>query len=222
MAFVELSAEDGHRLAAYRAVPDRPPRGGLVVIQEIFGVNAHIRAVVDRFAEAGYLAIAPALFDRVERGVELGYDGQGVLRGREIVGKLAYEDVLCDVGAAVNEASTAGRVGAVGYCYGGSVVWLAAARAPGLSCVVSYYGSRIVQFMDEAPRVPVMMHVGRDDASFPIETVREIGARHAGVIVLEYAAGHGFNCDGRSDYDAKASELALQRSLEFLQKNVDA
>src|SRR5688572_8304908 len=131
MSFIELESEDGYRLAAYRAMPDQAPRGGLVVIQEIFGVNAHIRAVTDRFAGEGYLAIAPALFDRVERGVELGYDGEGILRGRDIVGKLSYDDVMRDLGAAANEASAAGKVATVGYCYGGAVVWVAAARLSG-------------------------------------------------------------------------------------------
>jgi len=220
MSFIELESEDGHRLAAHRAMPDQAPRGGLVVIQEIFGVNAHIRGVTDRFAGEGYLAIAPALFDRVERGVELGYDGEGILRGRDIVGKLSYDDVLRDLGAAAKEASTAGKVATVGYCYGGAVVWVAAARLSGLACAISYYGSRIVQLMDQAPRIPVMMHVGRKDASFPIEKVRELGERYPDVAVHEYDAGHGFNCDARSDYHAPSADLALGRTLEFLRTHV--
>jgi carboxymethylenebutenolidase len=220
MPFIELESEDGHRLAAYRALPDRAPRGGLVVIQEIFGVNAHIRAVTDRFSSEGYLAIAPALFDRVERGVELGYDGEGVLRGRDLVGKLSYDDVMRDLGAAAKAASAAGKVGTVGYCYGGAVVWVAAARLPDLACAISYYGSRIAQFVDQAPRIPLMMHVGRKDASFPLEKVREIAERYPSVVVHEYDAGHGFACDARSDYDASSADLALTRTLEFLRTHV--
>jgi len=221
MPFIELEANDGHRLAAYRATPDHAPRGGLVVVQEIFGVNAHIRAVTDRFARDGYLSIAPALFDRIERGVELGYAGEGILRGRDIVGKLSYDDVMRDLGAAATEARTAGKVATVGYCYGGAVVWVAAARLPGLACAISYYGSRIAQLADEAPRIPLMMHVGRKDASFPIDKVREIGKRHAGVVIHEYDAGHGFNCDARSDYDEPSAALALQRTLEFLRSHLE-
>jgi carboxymethylenebutenolidase len=215
MPHLQLQATDGFALDAYRAEPTSAPRGGVVVTMEIFGVNAHIRAVADRFAAAGYLAIAPALFDRVERRVELGYDAAGVTRGRELVGALDQDALLCDVAAAVAAASGAGAVGAVGYCFGGAVVWAAAARLEGLACAVSYYGSRIAQMTDLAPRVPVMMHVGIHDASFPLETVRGLGVRYPSVIIHEYDAGHGFNCDQRADHRPEAAALALDRTLAF-------
>jgi carboxymethylenebutenolidase len=218
MAWTKLTAKDGHELAAWRA--DAPKaRGALVVVQEIFGVNGHIRAVTDRFAAAGYTAIAPALFDRVERGVELGYDEEGFGRGRALAGGLAYDAILADLAAAIDALSSAsgaaGKVSAVGYCFGGAVVWVAAARLEGIACAVSYYGSRIVHFKDERPKVPLMMHVGRADASFPLDEVQAIGARHPDVVIHAYDAGHGFNCDARPDFDAPSSALALERTLAF-------
>jgi carboxymethylenebutenolidase len=225
MPFVELTSEDGHRPSAYRAEPAGAPRGGVVVVQEIFGVNAHIRAVTERFAQAGYLAVAPALFDRVERGVELGYDQAGFDRGRALVGQLDYDALLRDLAAAAREAAAweaggAGKVGMVGYCFGGAVAWVAAARMDGIACAVSYYGSRIVSFMDEAPRVPLMMHVGRHDASFPLDKVHEIGRRYPDVVIHEHDAGHGFNCDMRGDWNAEAAARALERTLAFLGEHV--
>jgi carboxymethylenebutenolidase len=212
---IELTASDGHVLSAYRVDPAAPARGGVVVIQEIFGVNSHIRAVTEGFAAAGYLAVAPALFDRVERGVELGYAPDGFAEGRRLAALLDYGNVMNDVAAALDVATAAGKAGVVGYCYGGGVAWLAAARLKGLVAVVSYYGSRIQQVADEAPKVPVLMHVGKSDASFPIEFVRGLGARYPSVTIHEYDAGHGFNCDQRADFDAPSAELARERTLAF-------
>ena len=219
---LSLTAKDGHGFSAYIAEPDQPPKGAVVVVQEIFGVNRHIRAVAEKFAALGHVAIAPALFDRIERDVELGYDEAGVTRGRAIVDALGMQGPLHDVAATVSAARSivgdAGKIGAVGYCWGGAVVWLAAAQMPGLSAVVSYYGSRIAQFRDRPPAVPTMLHVGRDDATFPMEIVRDIGRLHPGVTIHDYPAGHGFNCDERSSYDAMAADLALNRTLDFLAK----
>jgi carboxymethylenebutenolidase len=226
MPAIELHAADGHTLHAFRIDPQGTPRGGVVVVQEIFGVNAHIRAVTVRFAAMGYRAIAPALFDRVERGVELGYDEEGFSRGRALVGQLTPEGMLADLQAAIAAVSAAGKVGMVGYCFGGSVAWVAAARLPDLAgpaelaCAVSYYGSRILQYRELAPRVPVQMHVGRKDASFPVEQVREIATAHAGVELYEYDAGHGFDCDHRKDFDADAAAAALEHTLEFFARHV--
>lgn len=220
MSHVELTAADAHVLTAYRVEPEGAPRGAVVVVQEIFGVNQHIRAVTERFAREGYLAIAPAIFDRVERGVELGYDQQGITEGRRLAGLLTREGILADLAAAVDHAAEAGRVGMVGYCFGGSVVWIAAAELAGLACAVSYYGSRIVGSMDLAPKVPTMMHVGRHDASFPLDKVHEIGARHPSVIIHEYDAGHGFNCDLRADYHEESAKIALARTLAFMREHV--
>lgn len=227
MPHTEIRAADGHTLSAFRIDPEGTPRGGLVVVQEIFGVNAHIRAVTARFAAAGYSAIAPALFDRAEREVELGYDEEAFTRGRALVGMLTPDGMMADLRAAIEAVGAEGlEVGMVGYCFGGAVTWVAAARLPklagsaGLSCAVSYYGSRILQYRELAPQVPVQMHVGRTDASFPVEQVREIAAAHAGVELHEYDAGHGFGCDHRKDFDADAAALALQRSLAFFEEHL--
>jgi carboxymethylenebutenolidase len=220
MPQIELQAADGHAPSAFRIDPEGTPRGGVVIVQEIFGVNAHIRAVTVRFAAMGYCTIAPALFDRVERGVELGYDEPGFSRGRALVGQLSPEGMMADLQAAVAAVSATGKVGMVGYCFGGAVAWVAAAKLTGLACVVSYYGSRIPGYRELAPRVPVQMHVGRADASFPVEQAREIAAAHAGVELHEHDAGHGFDCDHRKDFDPDAAAAALQRTLGFLGRHV--
>jgi carboxymethylenebutenolidase len=227
MPRIELRAADGHTLSAFRIDPEGTPRGGVVVVQEIFGVNAHIRAVTVRFAALGYRTIAPALFDRVERDVELGYDEEAVTRGRALVGRLTPDGMMADLEVAIEAVGTEGsKVGMVGYCFGGAVTWVAAARLSnlagpaGLSCAVSYYGSRILQYRELAPRVPVQMHVGRTDASFPVEQVREIAAAHTGVELHEYDAGHGFDCDHRKDFDADAAAAALERTIAFFARHV--
>jgi carboxymethylenebutenolidase len=215
MPDIQLRASDGHQLLAHRIDPLETPRGGIVVIQEIFGVNAHIRATAARFASAGYVALAPAFFDRIERGIELGYEQADLDRGRKLVGQLTTEQVHADLQAAIDAVHDCGPVGIVGYCWGGSVVWRAARHLQGIARAVSYYGSRIVNHMDERPKVPLQMHVGKHDASFPIEKVRELGQRYPEVEIHEYDAGHGFDCDHRSSFDSTASAHAMQRSLAF-------
>jgi carboxymethylenebutenolidase len=210
-----LRASDGHPLSAHRIDPLGTPRGGIVVIQEIFGVNAHIRATAARFASAGYVTIAPAFFDRIEPGIELGYEQTDVDRGRQLIGELTPEQVHADLQAAIDALRDCGPVGIVGYCWGGSVVWRAAHHLQGIARAVSYYGSRIVNHMDERPKVPLQMHVGTHDASFPIEKVRELGQHYPELEIHEYDAGHGFDCDHRSSYDSTASAHAMQRSLAF-------
>jgi carboxymethylenebutenolidase len=216
MPNIKLRASDGHEFDAHRVDPLGPVRGAVVVVQEIFGVNRHIQAVAARFAAAGWSAIAPSLFDRIESGVELGYDQPGFARGRELVGQLDMSQVLADMQATIDALQDVGTVGTVGYCWGGSVVWLAAARLERVSAAVSYYGSRIVNYMDERPRVPTMLHVGQADASLPIEKVRELGKRYPELAIHEYEAGHGFDCDHRADFDSTASAHAMTRSLEWL------
>src|SRR5690242_3834131 len=164
---MQLTASDGHELAAYRAEPKGAPRGTIVVIQEIFGVNHHVRGVADGFARDGYLAIAPALFDRVQRGVELGYTPESIAEGRELRGKVGWDEAMRDVAAAI--AAGTGKVGIVGYCWGGAVTWLAAARLDGLACAVSYYGGGVLQSADEAPRCPMQGHFGERDKMIPVD-----------------------------------------------------
>ncbi|MEM7652428.1 MAG: dienelactone hydrolase family protein, partial [Pseudomonadota bacterium] len=159
-----LTASDGHTLGAYISRPDGPAKGGIVVVQEIFGVNEHIRDVTDQYAGLGYAAIAPAFFDRIERDIQLGYDEPGFARGRELIGEIGFEEPLLDLAAGAAAVADAGDVSTVGYCWGGAIVWLAASEIEGLSHAISYYGSRIAQFQDRAPKIPTMMHVGREDA----------------------------------------------------------
>lgn len=216
---ITLTAEDGFELGAYRADPNGTPRGGVVVIQEIFGVNGHIRADVDKFARHGYAAIAPALFDRVRAGVELDYDEAGIEEGRGIVGALGFEHPLLDIEAAAAALQGVGKIGVVGYCWGGTVAWLTATRLALPS--VSYYGGRTVAFLGEAPKAPLLMHFGETDQAIPLSDVETIKARYPDIPIHIYAgAGHGFNCDQRASYNEEATAAALTRTLQFLAANV--
>jgi carboxymethylenebutenolidase len=216
----ELSAADGFRLAAYRAEPDGPPRGGLVVVQEIFGVNSHIRSVCDGYAADGYRVIAPALFDRNEKGVDLGYTAADIARGREYKAKAVNDTALLDVDAARAAVAAAGRVGVVGYCWGGLITWLAACRLKGFACAVPYYGGGMLDAAAEQPKCPVIAHFGERDHVIPVAGVQAFAAAHPEVGVYIYAADHGFNCDQRGSYDAAAATLARQRTLDFLRRHV--
>ena len=211
-----LQAADGHRLSAYRAVPAGKPRGALVVVQEIFGVNSHIRAVADGYAADGWLAIAPAMFDRVERGIELGYTPADIERGRELKGGCSNDHALLDIAAAVDSVRAAGKVAVIGYCWGGTLAWLAACRQPGLSAAVSYYGGGIGEMIDLTPRCPVLAHFGERDASIPLSVPEALRTAHPDVEIHIYPAGHGFNCDQRGSFDAASAKLARERSLAFL------
>ena len=217
-----LTAEDGHKFSAYRANPSGTPRGGLVVVQEIFGVNQHIRKVADGFAADGYVAIAPALFDRVERGYETGYGPQDIERGRATRGKLSTDQAMMDVKATVKELQKAGlKVGVVGYCFGGTIAWLAATRVDGVSAAVGYYGGGVADAADEKPKAPVMLHFGETDASIPKEAYEKVMRMHPTVPSFVYAgAGHGFVCDERGSYHAESAKVARERTIDFFRKYV--
>jgi carboxymethylenebutenolidase len=217
---IELAASDGHKLAAYRADPAGKPRGGIVVIQEIFGVNSHIKQVADGYAGDGYLAIAPALFDRVERNIDLGYTPEDIARGREIRGKVANDMAMKDSEAAIKAASSAGKVGIVGYCWGGLVTWLAANKLSGLSAAVAYYGGGILDNTNLAPKVPLMGHFGDKDQHIPVDGVKKLAEKYPQHPIHIYSADHGFNCDHRGSYDAAAAKQARQRTLEFFRKHI--
>jgi carboxymethylenebutenolidase len=217
---LELAAADGHRFAAYRADPPGKPRGGLVVIQEIFGVNSHIRSVADGYAADGYVAIAPALFDRTERGVDIGYSQPEIDRGRAIMQKLSMDAALLDVTAAMQAIASAGKIGIVGYCWGGTVAWVSAAKLDGLACSAPYYGGGILANKDLKPRCPVMLHFGETDHAIPIGDVRAWLAARPELAAHIYAAGHGFNCDQRGSYHAESAKLARVRTLEFFRKQI--
>ncbi|MBI3516300.1 MAG: dienelactone hydrolase family protein [Proteobacteria bacterium] len=217
---LKLTAADKHEFSAYRADPSGKPKGGLVVIQEIFGVNHHMRGVCDKFAASGYLAVAPALFDRAERGIEYGYQQADIEKGRAVMQKLDLDKALTDVKAALAVAKEGGKVGIVGYCWGGTVAWAAACRVDGLSAAASYYGGGVGNLVGEKPKCPVQFHFGDKDQSIPMDTVEKVKKAHPGQALYVYNAGHGFFCDERGSYDAEAAKLALSRTLEFFAKNV--
>src|SRR5918996_3829305 len=184
---ITLTSEDGFKLSAYRAKPAGKPRGGLVVVQEIFGVNHHIRNVTDGFAADGYVAIAPALFDRVERNFETGYQPTDIERGREVRGKLQLDHAVMDTRAAVKELQKAGhKVGVVGYCFGGTIAWLSATRVDGVSAAVGYYGGGVADAAEEKPKAPVMLHFGETDASIPKEAYEKVMKAHPNVPTFIY------------------------------------
>jgi carboxymethylenebutenolidase len=217
---IELTAADGHKLSAYRAEPSGKPRGGLVVIQEIFGVNSHVKQVADGYAADGYLAIAPALFDRVQKNVDLGYTPDDIAKGREIRGKVTNDMALKDAEAAIKAASGAGKVGIVGYCWGGLVTCLAAGKLAGLSAAVPYYGGGILDNAELEPKVPLMGHFGDKDQHIPVDGVRKLAEKHKKHPIFIYSADHGFNCDHRGSYNAPAAKQARERTLEFLRKHI--
>lgn len=218
---VELKAADGFKLAGYRAEPAGASKGGLVVIQEIFGVNHHIRSVTDRFAAQGYTALAPALFDRTERGIDIGYDEAAMNRGVKLRAAIKLEDTMLDVAAAIQALKGAGKIAVVGYCWGGSLAFLAAARLKGLACAVGYYGGMIAAHMDEKPKVPTILHFGEQDDGIPMSDVDKIKAARPELKIYTYPAGHGFSCDERGSYDAASHEQALKVTLAFFEENLE-
>ncbi|MEZ5342779.1 MAG: dienelactone hydrolase family protein [Acidimicrobiales bacterium] len=213
-----LTSTDGHEFDAYEVRPDGAT-ASIVVIQEIFGVNSHIRSVTDRFAEAGYHAIAPAVFDRVERGVELDYDADGVAKGRDLAGALDPANTMADIAAAIAQVASTGPVGIVGYCFGGTMAWLASAQLP-VAAAVGYYGGGIAGLNTLEPTVPTMLHFGELDAHIPMSDVEKIRAAHPSVPVYSYDADHGFNCDARASYDAAAAATAYERTLAFFAEHL--
>ncbi len=213
-----LTASDGHQLDAYEVHPDGAA-ASIVVVQEIFGVNAHIRSVVDRYAAFGYRAIAPALFDRGERGVELGYDEAGRARGIELVMPIAWDPAMLDVAAAVDHVSETGPVAVIGFCFGGSIAWIAADELP-IAAAVGYYGGQVHSMIDRTPKVATMLHFGELDHGIPLDQVEAIAAAHPDVPVHVYpGADHGFSCDARESHDALSAAIALGRTLDFLADN---
>jgi carboxymethylenebutenolidase len=218
---VRLKAGDGHELDAYVAQPSGEPLAGLVVIQEAFGVNRHIRSVVDSYAKDGFLAIAPALFDRNQRNVELSYDPADLQKGLALARQINMDDAVKDTAAALEylRKQTERKCGVIGYCLGGTMAWLAATRLPP-DAAVGYYGGRIAQFAQENPRCPVMLHFGTLDKHIPREGIDRVQVAHPDVQIFWYEADHGFNCDGRASYNAVAAKRARDRSLEFLKEHL--
>ena len=225
--FVDLKSSDGFVVPAWVAQPQGTPRGAVVVVQEIFGVNSHIRAVADRFAERGYLAVAPATFERVKPGVELGYTGEDMQAGIELkaaVEALPAPGVMPDIQAAIDYAAqqSGGKVGIVGFCWGGLLTWRAACALRGLSAAVPYYGGGVTTAEEVArqPQVPVLAHFGERDHWIPVDSVQAFAKAHPDVEVHLYAADHGFNCDQRGSYDAAAAKTAYERTLAFFAQHL--
>ncbi len=218
-----LKASDGFELGAYVARPVGEPAAGLVVVQEIFGVNAHIRSVADGYARDGFLAVAPALFDRIERDIELGYQGADMEKARSFIPKLNMDAAVKDVAAAMDFArrKTAKKVGVIGYCWGGTLAWLAATRLHA-DVAVGYYGGQIAKFAAETPTAPVMLHFGRQDQHIPPEEVEKVHSAHPEVEIYWYDAGHGFNCDARASYNPESAKTARERSLAFFERHLAA
>jgi carboxymethylenebutenolidase len=221
---VQLHAKDGHTLDAYAVQTGVPATAGLVIVQEIFGVNAHIRAMAERYAEDGFVTIAPALFDRLEPGMELSYDEADRQRGMQLAGKFDFEPAVEDIAAAVEWLRSFSRfgpfgVGVVGYCLGGTLAWLSAARLP-IDAAVGYYGGRIAQYLGEQPKVPVMLHFGEEDQHIPASDVDKIAETHPEVQIYRYPAGHAFNREGSAGYSASCATRARERTLAFLREHL--
>jgi carboxymethylenebutenolidase len=225
--WIKLKAEDGHELSAYVARPAGEAIGALVLVQEIFGVNAHIRSVADGYAKDGFLVVAPAIFDRFEPGVQLTYAPDDMKRAFGFYGMLKPETTLLDVAAAYEVAKEAGKgIGVIGYCYGGLTSWLVATRGENLkmqpSCCVGYYAGGIGSVATEEPSCPVMLHFGAEDSHIGADQVEAVRAAHPEVEIFVYeGAGHAFNRDvDPNSYNPAAAKLARERSLAFLKAHI--
>lgn len=218
---IKLTASDGFQLGGYRADPATAPKAALVVIQEIFGVNHHIRNICDRFASAGYVAVAPAIFDRIERDFQSGYSPDEVAVARKFVANPDWTAMLRDVQAAIDSVKSVGPIGIVGFCLGGSVAYAAATKLTGLSAAIGYYGGAIVRFADDNPGVPMMLHFSEKDAGIPLGDVETIRAKQPDLEVHVYpGAQHGFSCDERASYDKASADIAWHRTLAFFAKHL--
>jgi carboxymethylenebutenolidase len=217
--FTTIMARDGHEFRAWLVPPRGRPRGAIVVVQEIFGFNSHIRAVTDGYAADGYVAIAPCLFDRVRRGIELGYSPAEMQEGSGYVTQLQPAQVLADLAAAIAVVRHAGRVGVVGYCWGGKIAYVAACELP-IGCAVAYYGGSITKELNKHPKCPVMYHFGERDTHIPSSDIEKIKAAHPQGEFHLYPAGHGFNCDQRESFDPASAALARERSGAFFAKHL--
>jgi carboxymethylenebutenolidase len=217
---VSLTTTDNHSLGSYRADPVGKPKGAMVVAQEIFGVNSHIRNLCDRLAADGYVAVAPALFDRFVRDFQSGYSADEVAHARTYIAKIDWSKMLLDIQAGIDEVKSVGPVGVIGFCMGGTAAFLSATRLDGLKAAVAFYGGQIVKFADEKPKCPVQMHFGETDGSIPMSDVEIVKQKRPDCEVYVYPAGHGFNCDERASFHDASATLAWQRSIAFLDKHM--
>jgi carboxymethylenebutenolidase len=224
---VNINGTDGNSFSAWQAAPAGRPRGAIIVIQEIFGVNRHIRSLCDRYAEDGYLALAPALYDRVALHVSLGYGPEGVARGREIRMQIDDATALRDIASTIeyirsDPTGISLSIATIGFCMGGTLSWLAATRLAHVSAAISYYGTGIATYVHEVPKVPVLLHFGEQDAHIPRSAVDEIALLHPDVELHRYNAGHGFNCDDRPAFEPESAALAMERTRRFLADKLES
>ncbi|MBI5260433.1 MAG: dienelactone hydrolase family protein [Bradyrhizobium sp.] len=218
---IKLTASDHFQLGAYRADPSGAPKGAIVVIQEIFGVNHHIRSVCDRLAAHGYVAVAPSIFDRTEPNFQSGYSPDEIAVARKFIANADWPAMLRDTQAAIDAVKDTGPVGIIGFCLGGSIAYAAATKLTGLSAAIGYYGSAVVRFADDKPKVPTQLHFGEKDASIPLSDVETIRAKRPEVEVFVYpGAQHGFHCDERASYDKASAEVAWPRSMAFFARHL--
>jgi len=218
---ITLTASDGFKLGGYRADPAGAPKGAIVVIQEIFGVNHHIRSVCDRLAAEGYVAIAPSIFDRTQPNFQSGYSPDEVANARKFIASPDWPAMLRDTQAAIDAAKNVGPIGIIGFCLGGSIAYVAAAKLSGLSAAVGYYGGAIVRFADDKPQAPTQLHFGEKDAGIPLADVETVRSKRPEVEVFIYpGAQHGFHCDERASYDKASADIAWPRSLAFFDKHM--
>ncbi|WP_050405449.1 dienelactone hydrolase family protein [Bradyrhizobium embrapense] len=218
---IKLKASDGFEFGAYRADPTSAPKGAIVVIQEIFGVNHHIRSVCDRLAEEGYVAVAPSIFDRITPNFQSGYSPDEVAEARKFVANPDFAAMLRDSQAAIDAVKSIGPVGIIGFCLGGSIAYAAATKLTGLSAAIGYYGGAIIRFADDKPAVPTQLHFGEKDAGIPLSDVETIKSKRPEVEVFIYpGAQHGFHCDERASYDKASADIAWPRSMEFFGKHL--
>jgi len=218
---IKLTASDNFQLGGYRADPAGAPEAAVVVIQEIFGVNHHIRAVCDRLAGEGYVAIAPAIFDRIEPDFQCGYSSDEVATARQFIANPDWAAMLRDTQAAIDAVKNVGPVGIIGFCLGGSIAYAAATKLSGLSAAIGYYGGVIVRFADDQPQVPTQLHFGEKDAGIPLADVETIRTKRPDVEIHVYpGAQHGFHCDERASYDKASADIAWPRSMAFFAKHL--
>ncbi|GLR84019.1 dienelactone hydrolase family protein [Bradyrhizobium iriomotense] len=218
---IKLTASDNFQLGAYRADPTGAPKGAVVVIQEIFGVNHHIRSVCDRLAKEGYVALAPSIFDRTSPNFQSGYSPDEIAEARKFVANPDWAAMLRDAQAAIDAVKSVGPVGIIGFCLGGSIAYVAAARLSGLSAAIGYYGGAVVRFADEKPKVPTQLHFGEKDTGIPLTDVETIKGKRPDVEVFIYAnAQHGFHCDERASYDKASADIAWPRSMAFFAEHL--
>ena len=218
--YVDIFTKDNHKFQAYLSQPNQKVKGGIVIIQEIFGVNDHIKEVCDLYSSHGYLTIAPCLFDRENKNIELDYDQEGIMEGRRLK-ELLNELSINEIESSISFVESAGKVGVIGYCWGGSLSWKSACKFNNLSSSIIYYGGDVPKLKNLTPKCPTMCHFGELDQSIPIDEVKEFKILNQNVNVFTYPADHGFNCNHRNQYNKKCSDIALERSLGFLEKNLN-